>query len=532
MRTLASLVLVLLVIPCSSLQLCKPEVFSFPSLLGTELVLINATTVDNHKISPRWAPEAFRINEVGISFCNVTVSYTHPGQNDLVNVQIWLPLHGWNERFMGIGGGGFATGAPNGEHISVAVHDGYAAATTDGGHISEQFTAPWVLISPGNINYPLLFNFASIALNDMTLIGKAMTEQYYGKSPKYSYWNGCSTGGRQGLMMAQAYPEAYNGILANCPAINMPSLSVGGYWPQLVMNLLNHYPKPCELQQIENAAIEECDEFDGVKDGIVSAPDQCHFDPQQLVGQTISCEGATVRITKQAALVAAATWEGSKSEEGKSLWFGAPIGTSLIGPIALANTLCNEEDCTGLPMPIGVDWIRLFLKKDPNYDLTSMTRAEFERLLHASQQQYDSIIGANDPDLSEFKKANGKMITWHGLNDQLITVYSTRQYYKQVINQDDSAADYYRYFEVPGVGHCGGGPGVYPMHAMDSLRRWVEEGVPPNTLDGTNLTASGEHRPVCQYPLVAVPEHNNAKASFTCVPSFPKHKDGIRRDEL
>ncbi|KAH8809185.1 tannase and feruloyl esterase-domain-containing protein [Xylogone sp. PMI_703] len=472
--------------PGAARLLCSPDAFSFPSLFGAELLTIQAASVREYK-------ESLMISPSGIDFCNVTVSYTHPGK-------IWLPLQDWNGRFMGVGGGGFATGLLDDDPISVAISQGYSASTTDGGHSSEQLRAPWALKSPGNINFQLLFDYASIALYDMTVIGKAITEQYYGKLPMYSYWNGCSTGGRQGLMIAQRYPEAYDGILASCPAVNMPSLGVGGFWPQLVMDLLGHYPKPCELEAIQNAAIIECDELDGVKDGVISAPDSCSFKPEELVGKIINCDNEKVNISSGSALIAAATWEGAKATDGKSIWFGSPVGTPLTGPIALADTLCGDGGCSGLPMPIAEDWIKMFLEKDPDFDLKSLSLSRFERLMHMSRQQYDSILGANDPNLSE------------------------------------SAHEFYLYFEVPGVGHCGGGPGAYPLHAFDALRKWVEEDIYPDVLQGIHLMGNKEEenhmKPICRYPLVAVKTESLKGPAFTCAQYYSKPGRSTQKDEL
>jgi feruloyl esterase len=214
----------------------------------------------------------------------------------------------WNGRFQGTGGGGFLTGLFD-PSLGIAISQGYSAAATDGGH-SASFNnvasaSEWALISPHNINLYLLQDFASVALNDMTIIGKAVTESFYGAPPKYSYWNGCSTGGRQGLMMAQRYPEAYSGILAAAPAIYFERLIVGGYWPQFVMNWLSVYPSDCELGAIADAAVEACDVLDGVTDGIVAAAGLCNFDASPLIGKEISCQdGSKVKLSASAVKIA------------------------------------------------------------------------------------------------------------------------------------------------------------------------------------------------------------------------------------
>lgn len=174
----------------------------------------------------------------GGEFCQVTVQYTHPGQNDTVNALIGLPLLAadWNERFQMVGGGGWGTGYTS--SLVTAVADGYSSVATDGGHDNNAPVADWGLVSEGNVNWPLLWDFAVVALNDGASLGRLATELYYGTPPKYSYFNGCSTGGRQGHIMAQQHPEQFDGILAGAPAINWQRFIVQEYWGPLMAGLL------------------------------------------------------------------------------------------------------------------------------------------------------------------------------------------------------------------------------------------------------------------------------------------------------
>lgn len=170
--------------------------------------------------------------------CQVTVHYTHPGQNDTVNTVIGLPLlaDDWNERFQMVGGGGWGTGYS--EIMFLAVAEGYSSTATDGGHDNNAPVADWGLVSEGNVNWPMLWNFAVDSLNEGASLGKQATELYYGAPPKYSYFNGCSTGGRQGHILAQQHPEKFDGILAGAPAINWQRFIVQEYWGALTARLL------------------------------------------------------------------------------------------------------------------------------------------------------------------------------------------------------------------------------------------------------------------------------------------------------
>lgn len=230
-------------------EACKSSAIPYPEVFGAEITSLSATKVTNYSLALPQQDMHFAMNVTGLAFCNVSVEYTHPGQGDRINVQIWLPLENWNGRFMGTGGGGYSSGE-NPAAMTYAVSLGYATVSTDGGHVTNTVDpSSWALKSQGNINWPLLQDFAAISLDDSATIGKAISTSYYGSAPKYSYWNGCSTGGRQGHMMAQRYPTQYDGIMAAAPAINWAKFVAAEYWPQLVMNQLgwNHMP-PCRSQ--------------------------------------------------------------------------------------------------------------------------------------------------------------------------------------------------------------------------------------------------------------------------------------------
>lgn len=251
-------------------------------------------------------------------------------------------------------------------------------------------------------------------------------ESFYGRPPSYSYWTGCSQGGRQGLMLAQEYPTAYDGIVAGAPAITWSELVFNTFWPEQVMRMLGESPYGCELDAITAAAVSKCDGLDGVPDGIVSDVDECkaNFDPFNLVGTTIHCAQTNTEmpISRAAAVVANATWGGVISPTGEHLCNGLSIDADLTGNSpksggqpCLAATNCTSGTCVPERNPLGSLWIPLFVSKDSNYNIDNMTHEQFVSLFRASKKQYTSIISTDDPDLSEFKRAGGKMLTFHGL---------------------------------------------------------------------------------------------------------------------
>lgn len=413
-----------------------------------------------------------------------------------------------------------------------AVNDGYSAATTDGGHSggTADDTAPshWALLSPGNLNLPLVYDFASVALSDLAVIGKAITESYYGRKPDYSYWTGCSTGGRQGLMLAQRYPDLYDGILAVAPAINWDTFLVTEYWPQQVMNQLGVYPPPCEMAAFTKAAIAACDGLDGLEDGVVTNANACQFDPYSVVGKETTCEDGTTQVfTSEGARVAEVTWTGLVDPSGKRQWYGLNKDADLSG-IAGTVALADNSSFEGAPFRHSVDWIQWFVARDPSFEISNLTNEEYFGILHQSRNQFSSVVGTSDPDLSLFKTLGKKMITWHGLADDVIFPNGTEDYYKRVSEEIPDVHDFYRIFEAPGIGHCSGGPGAQPVGELDALVKWVEHGEAPDTLLAVNTTLSGgaktpsnvhPSRKLCAWPKVQ--KYNGgdpaAAKSFDCV---------------
>lgn len=504
-------------------QGCSPNSISNPRLPGGQILSLSASLVSNYTVpSPDLLGVPPGVPTVASNFCNVTITHTHPGWNDTIHTYIWLPAStNWNGRLQGVGGGGFA-GLQNFAGLVNAVDNGYVAVGSDLGHVMDSANAStWALDTAGKVSFDLLQDFASIALNDATILAKAVTKSVYGKGPNKSYWNGCSTGGRQGLMLAQRYPDAYDGIFAGAPAINWAEFIVAEYWPPFVMQQLKTFPNPCILSYINAATTQACDALDGAIDGIIANPFACKFDPHTLVGKSVNCTGTMLQVTYNDATIAQETWRGMQSTSNTSLWYGLLPGAEFS---QLANTVCTTPtNCTLSPFEIATEWITRFVRQDPSYDLTAMTLADYESSFYQSMALYDNVISTANPDLSAFKKRGGKLMHWHGLADVLIFPQGSEQYYKRVQELDPELRDFYRYFEAPGVGHCVGGPGAAPTDAEDlkQLVAWVEEGTAPESLTGVSYDGLLK-RNICPWPLVQKYHGGNVNesASFTCEKGF------------
>ncbi|KAK3941044.1 Tannase/feruloyl esterase [Diplogelasinospora grovesii] len=516
---------------------CAAAHIPTPTLYGADILHVTANLVQNYSAT---VSEEYNYNHpssvvTDVDFCNITITYTHPGENDTINVQAWLPLE-WNGRLQAVGGGGYVAGLFYLSYVAMegAIGEGYATVTTDAGLGTSYAPDPWALVSPGNVNLYNLQNLASVSLGDEAVIAKDLIQGFYGQPPKYSYWSGCSQGGRQGMMLAQRYPDAYNGIAAAAPAFNWGQFIPACSWAQVTMDMMNSFPDACELDAITAAAVSECDALDGVADGLVSDPDACSFDPFTMVGKVINCTqtGINMTVSKAAAAIANATWAGPRNAEGGFLWYGPYPQARLTGAtenvettsdLGYAMTSCRNGTCVGVPTGLGEDWLEFFVAKNSSWtykDITSV--AEYADLFHASVQQWDSIIGTADPNLAAFQAAGGKMITYHGLADGLIPTKGTTDYYNRAVKITPDLNDFWRYFQVPGLGHCSGGNGGQPTATFQALVDWVENGVVPESLPISFNSTEGvlNNRILCPYPKKATLKSKGADptqaSSFVC----------------
>ncbi|RDW75520.1 carboxylic ester hydrolase-10 [Coleophoma cylindrospora] len=490
---------------------CSAASIPYPNLFGAEFLSLEATLISNlsSNIHIGFYTNHGAVDVKNVNYCNVTVTYTHPGQDDKINVQVWLPQDTWNGRMQHIGGSGWQAGLHYAglQGMTAAVGEGYATLGTDAGLGSEATPVNWGLLSPGNPNLYLLQDLVSTSLNDAAIIGKAVVNSYYGQPPRYSYYSGCSQGGRQGMMLAQKYPDAYDGIAASAPAINWNEFLYSDFFPTLVMNELKEFPAPCELDAITAAAIAACDGIDGVTDGVITNSSLCAFDPRSVVGAPLNCTDSTsiTKISSAAAIVAEAAWTGGQKVDNTSLWFGMGKDTPLTASVATggssvaATTCASNGTCSSAGFEIASDWIKLFSLRNASADLSTMTREEYLQLWSDSLQQYGNVE-TNNPDLSRFRDRGGKLVSYHGLADILIPHEGTTRYYDKVTAMDAQVHDYYRLFLAPGLGHCLGGTGAYPAGTFDAMRNWVENGTAPETLLAESLGSPTLTRPLCAYP--------------------------------
>lgn len=440
-------------------------------------------------------------------FCRVVLTIAPQ-----IGAEVWLPTGTYNRRFQAVGGGGYA-GTISYEPMATALRAGYATASTDTGHTS---TTPrpsrdgsFALGPDGRLDDRVIEDFAVRSLIETTKTAKRLIQAFYGQAADHSYWNGCSTGGRQGLMLAQRYPEEYDGILAGAPAINWDRFIPAELWPQVVMQQELGGPiAECKLTAATEAAVAQCDGDDGVPDGVIGDPRRCDFDVTSLIGWATPCG----EFTAADARVIQAIWGGARTTASEALWFGLSPGAPMDG-------LAGAD-----PFPIAEHHQRYWIEQNPQWDWRTLDYAGFEQNFRDSQKLFHDVIGTDDPNLSPFQQSGGRLLLWHGWNDELIFPGGTIDYFERMIDAiggPTQVSEFARLFMAPGVEHCDSGPGPDTFDMFGALVRWVEDGAAPDRITAAKLEGDQvvRTRPLCPYPQAAVYDGTgdpNSEASFAC----------------
>ena len=446
----------------------------------------------------------------GVPYCLVKVLVP-----PAINIWVGLPTGGqWNGRLQSEGGGGFA-GSVN---IPVnSISGGYIGIQTDTGHNGGGGSFGMLTPVPnGAPNVQLQTDFAYRSEHEMAVIGKQLAQAFYGTQPVFSYWNGCSTGGRQGLRMAQDYPGDYNGILAGAPAVHFDRLGVAQTWPQLPMLLDTGAPISTTKETLAvSAAIAACDANDGVVDGVITDPRKCTYNPVNDPAITkASCTSSdNTCLTPAEAGAIVKIWNGPTNLQGKKLWYGYQRGAAL-NSVAGANL-------NSIPLQQAQFWIYF----DPTWTVSQLNYANFQPFMQKTMAMMNALTASENPDLSAFRNRGGKIVMWQGFADQLIPSEDSIDYYDSVTNflggGYAQTQQWYRHFMAPGVAHCGGGVGPQPQNLFPTVVNWVENGVAPDTLLATKSLPGGvtESRPLCPYPAMAKyigSGDTNDAANFVC----------------
>lgn len=489
---------------------------------------------------------------------------TSPG----IGIEIWLPTAGnWNSRIHVLGGGGWAGGAQrsltaigDASAATVAGVEGAVSATTDTGHLSNAASpgGSFAIKPDGTINTALWRDFSERSLHEMAVKTRALAKAYYGRDARYAYWDGFSTGGRQGMKEAQAHPEDFDGILAGAPAMHWSKFQTSQLYMQLAqLRDLGANMTPGQLNLVSNAAIAACDVVGGQHLGYIPDPGQCRYDPTADINVLCQASGG---VNTSAECVTPA-----QANVVNKMWYGITTDGSVPNPLAdngYAATLAQNQKWYGLtrgtsllglggptPFAISTDWVAIELQ-NPTIGGAQLINAtgngangwrglSYAQLANAFDRGVAldpafGFINTDNPDLSKFRERGAKLLSYHGLADPLIFPQGTVNYYERVLAQMGGLASvqsFYRLYLVPGMGHgfsngTANPAASVPLPTRDqlyaALTDWVEKGTAPGTLTArTAVTPTApveKSRPLCLYPLKAsyVSGDPALAASYTC----------------
>jgi feruloyl esterase len=427
------------------------------------------------------------------AFCRVEVELKSTSDSD-IHAEVWLPAD-WNGKFLAVGSGGWG-GSIAYEAMAEALGRGYATSATDDGHTGG--SGSFVVGHPEK-----LIDFAYRAEHEMTVEAKALIKAFYGRDPKYSYWNGCSGGGREGLLQAARYPEAFDGVIAGDPANIRRNawalwLAVQSFKDPAAVIPSSKYG------MIHRAVLEACDAKDGLKDGLIGDPESCHVD-----FKTLACKGAdgpeclTSRQVKTAeTIVSPAT-----TASGEVLFPRLEPGTEM-----------RWGRLAGGPQPaeLFLDEFRYVVYQNPEWDWRSFDLERDAAKAHAIDKDVDEL----DPHLGAFAKRGGKLLMYHEWADQQVAPGSSVDFYKSAV-AETQGSDWIRLFMLPGMGHCSGGEGPDSFDKIGVMEQWVEQGKAPVQVTAAHRAGGkvDRTRPICPYPQIA--RYNGSgsvdeAASFSC----------------
>jgi hypothetical protein len=422
-----------------------------------------------------------------------------------------LPLE-WNGRFYMMGNGGFAGRPPSSrtDERHQALRNGFATAYTNTGHDADR--EPLASFAYNNLQKTIDYTFRAVHLTVVS--SKELMGEFYQRQPDYSYWDGCSQGGRQGLVNAQRFPDDFDGIVAGAPAFDFTGTMLMYAWHSQVMDGGSFSPD--KVNHIAEQVYARCDEIDGLKDGLITDPRQCDFDPRKHLESCEDTDTSEMCFNQDEMTRLGKLYDGPQ-RDGKPLYPGAPKGAEARGlmvPYGTSEQIWASGWIPWIISPAGttlqLTMVESFLKflafehDDPDYDWREYPiETEAEGLDRATA----GLLDAKNTDLTRFKNGGSKMITYFGWADTAIHPMPIIDYYEGVENtMGEAPHDFYRLFMVPGMFHCSGGLGADQMDVMTPIIEWVEAGKAPDFIIGSQLEKDTVNftRPQCPYPQVAV----------------------------
>jgi Tannase and feruloyl esterase len=403
-----------------------------------------------------------------------------PSQDSEINFEIWMPTSSWNHKLQGSGNGGFAGSLNYQSGLVQSLQRGYAGVTTDTGHSAKGEDASWAIGHPEKI-----VDFAHRAIHLMTVNAKAVLKAYYGDGPKRSYFASCSNGGRQALMLAQRYPADYDGIIAGAPANDWTALMLDFVWNQQAVLKPGAFIPPDRVPALQAEVNRQCN----AQDGVVGAPQSCHFDPEALLchaAESNSC------LTRPQIDSLRAIYQGMHVADGRIISPGFTPGAEAG---SWSGWILGTKPGESAEARFGAGFVGAMVQQDANWKIDQF---DLDREAPRIIEKFAPLMNATDADLSKFASRGGKLILFHGWADAAVPPLGTIRYFENIGAKMgvQRRGQFVRLFMAPGMQHCFGGPGpsIFGEHTAarqpadpDSdlaaaLERWVEGGAPPETV--------------------------------------------------
>jgi hypothetical protein len=459
-------------------------------------------------------------------FCRVE-GVLQPSSDSHIEFEVWLPAFAWNGKYHGEGNGGFA-GSINYAGLTASVLGGYASSSTDTGHKGTATDGQWALGHPEKI-----VDFGYRAIHQTAEQSKAIVHAFYEEDVKRSYFSSCSNGGRQALMEAQRYPADYDGIIAGAPAGSFTHIGASFTWDLQATEVdPASYIPATKYPAIEAAALAACDARDGVKDGVIEDPTKCDFKPATLLCQgpeSASC------LTQPQITALEKIYAGPRNSQGQQIYPGFLPGGET-GRNGWEGWISGAAPGQSIQYAFATQGGANMMFQNAAWDFRSFS---LDRDVKIADDAMGSRLNAVDPNLKALKDRGGKLILYHGWNDPALAPLATVNYYQSVVAKMGAkdTTGFVRLYMVPGMQHCGGGPGPDSFGATPSgtkddaqhslsaaLERWVEAGIPPDKIIATKYAGKDvvRTRPLCPYPQVAKylgSGNTDDAASFKCVES-------------
>jgi feruloyl esterase len=434
------------------------------------------------------------------TFCRIAATLTPSADSD-IKIELWLPTSGWNGKYQAVGNGAWQ-GSIGYAAMAEALRRGYATSSTDTGHVGG--SASFGMGHPEKVK-----DFAYRSEHEMTVTAKAIVNKYYGSAPKFSYWTGCSAGGRQAMKEAQMFPGDFDGIIAGSPGLDWSGRTAQAVRIAQALQKEEARIPAAKAQVLHSAVVAACDGLDGLKDGLIENPAACKFDPGVLVckgGEEPAC--LTQAQVDTARLIYSPIVDAKTKREIPGLAPGSELGWTDMGWSASARAT-------------GLDHFRFLVFADPQWDVQKFNvSTDVARLTEGALADID----ARDANLKPFFDRGGKLLQYHGWSDPQITPLASTAYYDRVVAASGGRAkthSSYRLFLAPGMAHCGGGEGPNEFDELAALEQWVENGKAPDMIPASHAKDSkvDRTRPLCPYPQVASYKGSGSideAANFVC----------------